>query len=186
MRKKLLSKITGVVAIFLLSLAVVPHGMAQDLKIGYVDPRMILQRMPEAKAVQQRIQNLSDRKQIELTEKQRELQSEREAYQQKVDVLSEEALRTEETRLTRMDLEFRQLQSNAQAEIQQESAELMEPLFNQIQSSVDQVSEELGFDLILNVTMSGYNILDRNIIYTSSGNQPSLNITSAVMQNLGI
>ncbi len=186
MGKKLLSKITGTIVICLLSLAVVPNGFTQDFNVGYVDPRVILQRMPEAKAVQQQIQNLYDRTQNEIATRQQELQTELQAYQQKVGVLSEEARQTEEERLTQMDLEFRQLQSDAQTEIQQQSAELMDPLFDQIQSSVDNVAKQLGLDMILNVTMGGYNILERNIIYISPENQTEFNITSAVMQDLGI
>lgn len=186
MGKKLLSNITTAAAVFLLSFAMVPDGFTQDFKIGYVDPRIILQRMPEAKAVQQQIQNLYDRKQNEIATRQQELQSELQDYQQKVGVLSEEARMTEEERLSQMDLEFRQLQSDAQTEIQQQSNQLMEPLFDQIQVSVDNVAKQLGIDLILNVTMGGYNILDRNIIYISPENQASYNITSAVMEDLGI
>lgn len=159
---------------------------AQGFKVGYIDPGTVLQRMPEAKAVQQRIQNLYERKQNELASKQRELQSEVEEYQQKVGVISEEVRLTEEERLTQMDLEFRQLQSDAEQEIQQKSTELMEPLFEQIQTSVDNVAEQQGLDMILNLTMGGYSVLERNIIYVSPEHQTQFDITPAVMQDLGI
>jgi hypothetical protein len=35
---------------------------AQDLNVGFVEPRFILERMPEMAAVQQRLQNFVDRK----------------------------------------------------------------------------------------------------------------------------
>src|SRR5690625_2269325 len=64
---------------------------AQDMKIGFVEPRAVLERMPEMRAVQQRLQNFAERKQNELIQKERELQTELEAYQQKVGVISEQA-----------------------------------------------------------------------------------------------
>jgi outer membrane protein len=186
MGKKLQTIIASAIVFCFLSLTVVPNAFTQDFKVGYVDPRVILEQMPEARAVQQEIQNFYDRKQNEIATTQQELQTELQAFQQKVGVLSEEARQTEEERLTQMDLEFRQLQSDAQTEIQQKSAELMDPLFDQIQASVDNVAKDLGLDMIINVTMGGYNILDRNIIYISPENQTDFNITSAVMQDLGI
>jgi len=53
---------------------------AQDMKIGFVDPRAVLERMPEMRAVQQRLQNFAERKQTELAQKERELQTEIELY----------------------------------------------------------------------------------------------------------
>lgn len=188
--KSVIKRFSAVTAVGMLtvfsSVAFNQSAAAQGFKVGYVDPRVILQRMPEAKAVQQRIQNLYDRKQNEIAGKQQELQSALQEYQQKIGVISEEARVTEEERLTQMDLEFRQLQSDAEQEIEQESAELMAPLFEQIQTSVNSVSEQQGLDMILNVTMGGYSVLDRNIIYVSPEHQAQYNITSAVMQDLGI
>lgn len=186
MGNKVLSKITSVAAIAILSLAMVPGAVAQDFLIGYVDPGVILQSMPEAQAVQQQIQNLYDKKLNEIAARQQELQTELQAFQQKSAVLSEEARVTEEERLSQMDIEFRQLQSDAEQEIQQKSAELMEPLFEQIQTSVDNVAEQQGLDMVLNLTLGSYNIFERNTIYISPENQAQYNITSAVMQDLGI
>lgn len=186
MGKKKLSIISCAITLTFMSLTIVSEAFTQDLKVGYIDPRVILQRMPEAKAVQQQIQNLYDRKQNEIVSMQQELQSQIEQYQQKAGVISEESQLIEEERLTQMDLDLRELQSAAQQEIQQESAKLMEPIFEQIQLAVDNVSEERGLDLILNMTMGGYSVLERNILYVSPENQRGQNITSAVMQDLGI
>lgn len=174
------------ILVFFSSVVFIPSATAQGFKVGYVDPRTILQRMPEAKAVQQRIQNLYDRKQNEIAGMQQELQLALQEYQQKAGVISEEARLDEEGRLTQMDLEFRQIQSDAEQELQQESAELMEPLFEQIQLSVDHVAEQQGLDMIFNVTMGGYSNLDRNIIYVSPEHQSQYDITAAVMEDLGI
>ena len=89
--------ILSIVTLFILSaMMAVPTAQAQvaaegDMEIGFVDPRAILQRMPEMSAVRQRLQNLAERKQSELAEREQELQSEVELYQQKVGVISEEA-----------------------------------------------------------------------------------------------
>lgn len=186
MGKNGLSVLTCVVSFTLLSLLNVPQITAQDFTVGFVDPRLIMDRMPEAKAVQQRIQNLYEKKQNELVVKQQDLQTEIELYQQKAGVISKEVRQTEEERLTQMDLEFRQLQSEARQELQERSAELMAPLFEQIQTSVNEVAAQQELDLILNLTMGGYGVLDRNILYVSPELQTEYNITSAVIENLDL
>lgn len=173
--------------IILSALMTVPTAQAQvaegDMEIGFVDPRAVLQRMPEMSAVRQRLQNLAERKQSELAQKEHELQSEVELYQQKVGVISEEARQTEEQRLTQLDQEFRQLQSQAQQEVEQRRAELMAPLLQQIQEAIDTVASERGLDYVLNTTTSTGDVI---ILYVSPDVESEYDITDAVMQNLGI
>lgn len=156
---------------------------AQDMKIGFVEPRAILERMPEMRAVQQRLQNFAERKQNELVQKERELQTEIELYQQKVGVISEQARQTEEERLTELDQEFRQLQTQAQQELQEQRAELMAPLLQQIQESINSVAARRGLDYVLNTTTSTGDVI---ILYVSPQVQAEYDITSEVMEELDI
>jgi len=185
LKKILAVAVIGMLALFS-SLAFNQTVAAQEFKVGYIDPRAVMQRMPEAKAIQQQIQNLYEKKQNEIANMQQKLQSELEEYQQKVGVISDDMRLSEEERLSQMDFELRQLQSDAEQEIQQKSAELMEPLFEQIQTSVDNVAELQGLDMVLNLTMGGYSFLESNIIYVSAENKTQYDITSEVMQDLGI
>lgn len=158
-------------------------AQAQDMKIGFVEPRAVLERMPEMRAVQQRLQNFAERKQNELATKERELQTEIELYQQKVGVISEEARQAEEQRLNELDTQFRQLQSTAQQEIREQQANLMSPLLQQIQEAIDTVASERGLDYVLNTTTSTGDVI---ILYVSEEVQNEYDITDAVMRNLGI
>jgi outer membrane protein len=164
-------------------LAAAPKADAQDMKIGFVEPRAILERMPEMRAVQQRLQNFAERKQNELVTKERELQTEIELYQQKVGVISESARQQEEERLTSMETEFRQLQSRAQQELQEQRARLMSPLLEQIQESINNVATRKGLDYVLNTTTSTGDVI---ILYVSPQVQEEFDITDDVMQDLGI
>jgi outer membrane protein len=164
-------------------LASAPKAEAQEMKIGFVEPRAILERMPEMRAVQQRLQNFAERKQNELVTKERELQTEIELYQQKVGVISETARQQEEERLTNLENEFRQLQSRAQREMEEQRARLMSPLLEQIQQSIDNVASRKGLDYVLNTTTSTGDVI---ILYVSPQVQREFDITDEVMQDLGI
>lgn len=180
---KLAKQIVFLSLIVMTGFMAVPEVQAQDMKIGFVDPRAVLERMPEMRAVQQRLQNFAERKQNELSEKERELQTEIELYQQKVGVISEEARQNEEQRLSEMDAEFRQLQSEVEQEFQQQRAELMSPLLEQIQQSINTVASNRELDYVLNTTTSTGDVI---ILYVSEEVQEEYDITEAVMNDLDI
>ncbi|TVR16562.1 MAG: OmpH family outer membrane protein [Balneolaceae bacterium] len=165
------------------TLFVAPTAQAQDMKIGFVEPRAILERMPEMRAVQQRLQNLVERKQNELITKERELQTEIELFQQRASVISEQARQNEEERLMQLDMDFRQLQNQAQQEIEQQRANLMAPLLQQIQESINNVAAQRGLDYVLNTTTSTGDVI---ILYVSPQVQAEYDITDAVMADLDI
>ncbi|SRR6056297_505462 len=175
--------LTTLVAITGFTFAPQVQAQTEDMKIGFVDPRAVLERMPEMRAVQQRLQNFAERKQQELSQKESELQTEIELYQQKVGVISESARQSEEQRLSEMDTEFRQLQTQVEREFAEQRAELMSPLLNQIQQSINAVAETRGLDYVLNTTTSNGDVI---ILYVSEEIQNEFDITDAVMQELGI
>ncbi len=180
---KKISTFGFIILLAMTAMVFAPEAKAQDMKIGFVEPRAILERMPEMRAVQQRLQNFQERKLNELIEKERELQTEIELYQQKVGVISEQARQSEEERLTRLDQEFRQMQGQAQQELQEQRARLMAPLLDQIQQSINSVSARKGLDYVLNTTTSTGDVI---ILYVSPQVQAEFDITSDVMADLDI
>jgi len=175
--------ITFTVLISATALFATPAIQAQDMKIGFVDPRVILDRMPEMRAVQQRLQNFAERKQRELADAEQNLQTEIQLYQQKIGVISQEAQQKEEERLGELDLELREMQSQAQQELQQRRAELMAPLLEQIQDAINEVATQKNIDYVLNTTTSTGDVI---ILYVKEELRDQYDITDAVMVNLGI
>jgi len=180
---KNLSFLTIIVFTGLLTLFAAPTADAQDMKVGFVEPRAVLDRMPEMRAVAQRLQNFAERKERELTTKQQELQMEFENFQQRAGVISDEARATEEQRLTALDQEFRQMQTDAERELQEQRQSLMSPLLQQIQESINTVADRMGLDYVLNTTTSAGDVI---ILYVSPEVQAEYDITDAVMEELGI
>lgn len=175
--------ILGIVSLLLAISFHTEDVQAQDMKIGFVEPRAIIERMPEWRAVQQRLQNFAERKSDELASLERELQQEIESYQQKIGVISDAARQQEEERLGQMDLELRQSQNQAQQELQQRRAELMAPLLEQVQSSIDTVARQKGIDYVLNTTTSTGDVI---ILYVKEELRTEYDITDEVMRNLDI
>lgn len=161
----------------------VNQSTAQELKIGYVEPQAILAKMPEMKAVQQRLQNFAQRKQEELAQKEEEFNTEITNYQQRSAVISDDAKQKEEERLGQLNAELQQYRSQLQQEMQQKQQELVGPLLDQIGTAIDQVANEMNLTYVLNTTTSSG---DAIILYASDEAQEKYDITDQVMQQLGI
>lgn len=181
MLKRLLS--ISLLGLIFVGFAGISSAYAQDTKIGYVDPQVILSKMPEMKAVQQRLENFIQRKQEELAAKQQNFQNEVAEYQKKVAVISEEAKAEEEKRLGELNAELRQYQMQIQQEVQQKQQELVGPLLEQINAAISTVAQEQGLTYVLNTTTSTGDVI---ILYASDEAQQKYNITDKVMRELGI
>ena len=173
----------------ILSLSIVLNLQAQaqsnnsELKIGYVNPQSILTNMPEMRAVQQRLQNFTARKQQELSTLEQEFQTQVAEYQQKVGVISAEAQQQEEARLGQLQQELLQAQEVAEQELAQRRDELVGPLLEQIGSAIEAVAQKQSLSYVLNTTTSSGDMI---ILYASEDFRAKFDITQSVMEELGM
>ena len=171
-------------ALFLITgLSSVLKAQSADITIGYVNPQAVLANMPEMKAVQQRIQNFTARKQQELTDKEQKFQTEVAAYQQKAGVISADAKAKEEERLAGLQQELVNAQQKAESEVQQRRSELLGPLYEQIGNAINEVATEMKLTYVLNTTTSTGDLI---ILYAAQDYQEKYDITQKVMEKLGM
>ncbi len=175
--------ISGILAILISIPLFSSTAEAQDMKIGFVEPRAILERMPEMRAVEQRLQNFIQRLSEEISQKEQDLQRAYEEYQQRIGVISDAAREAEEERLGEMEFELRQMQSEAQQEFQERQAELMAPLLDQIQETIDAVARDRGIDYVLNTTTQAGDVI---ILYVREELRDEYDITDEVMRRMEI
>jgi outer membrane protein len=159
------------------------QAQVKQERIGYVNPQAILQKMPEMKAVQQRLQNFVEQKQKELGQQQQELQQKIADYQKRQSVISEDAKKKEEEQLGQIQADVQQAQREAEQEVQQKQQELVGPLREEIDKSISAVAEEMNLSYVMNtITTNG----DFIILYASDEAQEKYDITEQVMEKLGI
>ena len=154
-----------------------------ELRIGYVDPQYIMRSMPEMAAIERRLQNFVERKQLEFVELETEFRQKVEEYQQKAAVISEQAQRQEEERLTEMQMRLQEYERNFQQEIQERQMSLMEPLLNKIQGAIDEVAQRRNFTYVLNTMTNNGDFI---ILYASEEAQANYDITDEVMERLDL
>lgn len=157
------------------------EAQSQELKIGYVDPNVLLSRMPEMAAIERRLQNFADRKRREFAEKQETLQRDSESLEQRRAVISADAVAREEQRLTGLYTELQQFEATYAQELQQQQAELMGPLLEKVQNAIDAVATEMGLTYVLNTMTNNGDFI---ILYASPKMQQENNITERVANKL--
>jgi outer membrane protein len=172
--------------VLFLVLAVIPGQtiLAQsDMKIGYVEPMVILERMPEMAAIERQLQNFMERKNREIAQKEMDLAQRLEDFQRRRSVISAEAREREEENLTRLQVELQQAQGTAQQELQQRQVELISPIIDKIQTAIDDVADEMGLTYVLNTMTNNGDFI---ILYVSEEVRREYNITDKVMEKLDI
>ena len=169
--------------LFVLCLGFTINASAQELKIGYVDPQTILNKMPDMAAVQKKLQNYADDKQQALADSEAAFRQKVQAFQQKSAVISAEAKKAEQDQLQQEQQSLLQLQNQYKQDIQQKQSDLMSPVLNKIQNAINEVAKEMGLTYVLNTMTSNGDYI---ILYASDAAQKKYDITDKVMQKLNL
>jgi outer membrane protein len=165
--------------LFLLFLFGAIAGSASAQKYAYVNTQKILEKMPEFKAAQQQLDELSDKWQKEIDNKQQEIAKMWDAYQKEKILLPEEERTKREAEINKKDLEVRELQKQrfgVNGELHQKRQELIRPIQEKIQRAIKEVAETGGYAFIFDTSQSAF------ILYAD----PKLDKTDAVLKKLGI
>ena len=128
------------------------HG---NVKIGFVKSDVLLAQYKPAMAVNQRMQMESAQAQQELEGRYKELQSMDADLQNKLKVLTQQALAPQIEKFQKKQNEFYQIQQGHQQQLQQRQAQLLEPIFQDISNFINKYGKDHGFTVILGTPMEG-------------------------------
>ncbi|MCG8374777.1 MAG: OmpH family outer membrane protein [Balneolales bacterium] len=118
---------------------------AQTLKMGYTNVEYILAFMPEAQTVQTELTEYENQLVAEIQTKQAELQQKVTEYQQGSAMMVDAVRAEREDEIRRLDASLQQFQANAEGLLQAKQLELLQPLYNTIQTAIDEVAAEGGY-----------------------------------------
>jgi len=156
---------------------------AQQLRIGMVDAGEILVQMPELERVSDQLDGFTNRKRREFAQLETEFVQAREEFEQKVAVISEQARQAEQERLSEKARRLQQFQQEYQQELMERQENLIAPLRNKIMDSITEVAAELDLAYVINKMVNNGDMV---VLYASSEMRDQYDITSRVMQKMGI
>ncbi len=150
-----------------------PRPFPEGAKIAYVQLPLIAQNSTEGKAASARIQELQSKKQVELQEKNKSLQAAQQKLTSGGTVLNDQARAQLEKDIERQQREIQFAQQNAQAEVQDLTADLQEQFRQKLVPILNQIGEERGLHFIFSAGDAGF-------IYAN----PGLDLTQEVIKRL--
>lgn len=115
------------------------HG---NVKIGFVKSDVLLAQYKPAMAVNQRMQMESAQAQQELEGRYKELQTMDADLQNKLKVLTQQALAPQIEKFQKKQNEFYQIQQGHQQQLQQRQAQLLEPIFQDISNFINKYGKD--------------------------------------------
>ncbi len=141
--------LTALCAAFLLTgLSTETHAQVTNQeRIGYVNPQAILQKMPELKAVQQRLQNFVEKQQSQLDQRREKVNEQIAQFQEDQGDMNAQGRQQEQARLGELQAQLQQAERQAQQEIQQKQQELVSPLYQEINKSIQAVAQQMNLHM---------------------------------------
>ena len=152
-------------------------GVQAQVKIGYMNPSVILAQLDEVAVVDQLIEQLVQERDSELMSKANQLQQDFVAYEEARSMLNEDARIIREKNLLDRDQQLQEERENYLNEITQKRAQLLQPIIEKIDQIMAEVAQEKELDLILNEATS----YGDAIVFFSS---EELNITQEVLTRM--
>jgi outer membrane protein len=143
------------ISAILVASAVLLPGYAQaEFKMGYIDSQVIKEKLPDFKQAQQQLERLQQQYESDANDRQSKLLKLEEDFRKQELLMSEarkEQLRTELGQKERELQEFAQKIFGPGGELMQKNVELSQPIFEKVNTVLQTIGKEEGYDLIVDV-----------------------------------
>lgn len=133
--------------LFALATLTSQHAHAQQTT-GYVNSDSVLRAMPGFKAAQKELETYSKQIQASMREMEQDLQELYQEYQSTKTSLPPIVLQQKEKKIQQADADLQEFQQNAQADIMQKQEKLLKPLYDKINTAIEQIAEEKNLDYV--------------------------------------
>jgi outer membrane protein len=163
---------------FLITLAFLIAGISfssAQTKVAHINSGELMQKMPEMKSIQQKVEQRQQQYQTQLLNMQQDIQK-KTADLQKDTSSPLPVLEIKQKELEDLYGRFQQLQTTAQEDLGNLQQELLEPLMKKLKDTIEVVAKEKGYDYVIDSTEGG------GLIY---GN-PSHDLMAEVKKRLGL
>jgi len=149
---------------------------AQNFKFGHINSQELLSLMPERDSAQAKIQQYAKDLEGELEIMNVEYRNKLNDYLEKQDILTPLVKQTKEQELSEFQSRIQDFTNNAQQDLQQQEAQLIQPIIQKAEKAIKDVAKENGFTYIFDLSRGA-------VIYFS---EQSEDILPLVIKKLGL
>lgn len=145
----------------------------QEVKLGFIDSRTIIEEAPGAKEAQEELDQQLQRYRAQVQQMGDELQQMIESFEQQQLTLSPEAKKQRRQEIEQKQQEYQRKVQQLESQAAQRQQELVEPIMNRINGVIDQIRREGEYTMIFDVSAGAIIAAD-----------PALDLTSQVIRRL--
>lgn len=131
-----------------------PRPFPEGAKVAYINAQFIASNSAEGKASSAKINQLTQKKQNDINEKNKALQTAQQKLQSG-SLLSEAARSQLEKEIEKINVDLQRMQQDAQSELQDLQRDLQQEFEKKLMPVIQQVAQEKGIQILLSVTDSG-------------------------------
>ncbi len=156
-------------------------AQAQSVRIGYLDPDIIIVQMPEYALMRDSLQTRDQIISGDLQARENILRAKFEELQQFAQnaVASQEAQQAREDEILSLQNELVQAEAQGRSELAQRESQMLQPLLMRLQEAIDAVAGEMDLMMVFSARANNAPV----ILFAS---EDAFNITEQVLANLGL
>lgn len=154
-------------------LAAAPAALAADKAFAVIDSERIVEEYPAAKDAQEQYQRFLQEKELEVTERERELQAMAENIESQKMLLGADALRLKVDEFERAKSDYFNFRQQLDTQAENEYQAKIQPIIDQVKLIVERIGKEEGYGLIVDTASLTTVYLD-----------PDVDLTDRVLQAL--
>ena len=156
-------------------------AQAQSVRVGYLDPDIIIVQMPEYVLMRDSLQARNDAIAGDLQAREDVIRTKFEELQQFAQnaVASAEAQQERENEILSLQRDLEQAEAQGRAELSQRESQMLQPLLLRLQEAIDAVSGEMNLMMVFAARANNAPV----ILFASDD---AFNITEQVMTTLGL
>ncbi|MFL1896929.1 OmpH family outer membrane protein [Aquimarina sp. 2-A2] len=144
-------------------------------KVGTIDSEFILSKMPELTKVQEDLNAYNKKLEGDLKVKVDEYQAKIEAYKTQAETYSDPMKKTKQEEIITLENDIAKFRQNGSKLFQIKQNQLLQPLYQKIGKTLEDIAKAEGYSQVLTITSSGLAYID-----------PKFDLTKSVMTKLGI
>ena len=168
-----------IAGLLLLGVVIATNKAGAQTKIGYINLGLLVQQLPETKAVQDKINAYSKQFLDQLTTMNTDFQVKVKDYDAHKSTMTDASRTATEGQLSDMQKRMQEYSNNSQQQVEAKSNELAKPLFDKVKAAVTQVAKEKGYSYVINSSAAQGNEL---LLVSPPGDD----LTADVKTKLGI
>lgn len=153
-------------------------SFAQTPKIGYTNVEFIVTQLPEYSTIEKQLQEFSTQLEKQLQSKVQEFQTKAQDLQANYDNMLPQVAQDKEEELQNLQQSIQKFQREADQSIQRKQGELLQPVYDKIQTAIREVAIDNGYTHIFSDGMGSVSIL----LYASEDDD----VTNMVLKNMGV